>query len=382
MNAKGCNLTGAIIQAGLASVQATGGFLTFAEHSPGWSEMLPASSANIVNFLSPTPTVLCIVDAEEEFDWAAPFASANIAVTTIKAQALAQKIFRRFNLVPTYAVDYAVASQVDGYAALRDFAEAGECEIGAQLHPWVTPPHEEIVNESNSFACNLPADLQRRKIETLTNTIRKNFRTEPKLFRSGRYGAGRHTEALLREFGYDVDCSVLPGPAITQSSPDYTNAPSRPYWLGTDRRVLEIPVTAGVIGLLRKNPSITRYSLTSAASRRVKLPAIFARFGLLNRVRISPEGHTLREAKALTRALFQAGQRVFAISYHSPSLEAGKTPYTKTPEDVVRFLAWIERYLEFFMGELGGTPSTPSEVYQMAISQESSGQRYIGKGIA
>lgn len=344
--------------------------------------MLPASSANIVNFLSPTPTVLCIVDAEEEFDWAAPFASANIAVTTIKAQALAQKIFRRFNLVPTYAVDYAVASQVDGYAALRDFAEAGECEIGAQLHPWVTPPHEEIVNESNSFACNLPADLQRRKIETLTNTIRKNFRTEPKLFRSGRYGAGRHTEALLREFGYDVDCSVLPGPAITQSSPDYTNAPSRPYWLGTDRRVLEIPVTAGVIGLLRKNPSIINYSLTSAASRRVKLPGIFARFGLLNRVRISPEGHTLREAKALTRALFRAGQRVFAISYHSPSLEAGKTPYTRSQEDVVRFLAWIEGYLEFFMDELGGTPSTPSEIYRMAVSQEMSGQRCLGKDIA
>jgi hypothetical protein len=127
-----------------------------------------------------------------------------------------------------------------------------------------------------------------------------------------------------------------------------------------------------VVGLLRKNPSVTNYSLTSATSQRVKLPAIFARFGLLNRVRISPEGHTLTEAKALTRALFGSGQRVFAISYHSPSLEAGKTPYTRRREDVARFLAWIEGYLEFFMGELGGTPSTPSEIYKLAIAQQSS----------
>jgi hypothetical protein len=364
-----------IVRTGLMPAPAMGGCLSFDKRSHGSVEMLPASSANMVNFSWPTPKVICIVDAEEEFDWAAPFASANTAVTTIKAQGTAQAIFRRFNLVPTYAVDYPVASQSDGYMPLREFAEAGQCEIGAQLHPWVTPPHEEVVNERNSFTCNLPQELQKRKIETLTDIISRNFRIEPKLFRSGRYGAGRHTEPLLREFGYDVDCSVLPGPAITRSSPDFSDAPSRPYWLGTDRRILEIPVTAGVVGLLRRNPSVTNYSLTSDTSRRVKLPAIFARFGLLNRVRISPEGNTLNEAKGLTRALFRSGQRVFAISYHSPSLEAGKTPYTRSREDVARFLAWIEGYLEFFMEELGGTPSTPSEIYRMAVALNASDRR-------
>jgi hypothetical protein len=292
---------------------------------------------------------------------------------------LTQEILQHFKLVPTYAVDYAVASQRDGYLPLREFADAGHCEIGAQLHPWVTPPHEEIVNEGNSFTCNLPLDLQRRKMEVLTNIIRKNFGIAPKLFRSGRYGAGRHTESLLREFEYDVDCSVLPGPAITTSSPDYSNAPACPYWLGTDRRILEIPVTADVIGLLRNSQPITNYSLTSAAGRRVKLPAIFARFGLFSRIRISPEGYTLAEAKALTRALMQRGQRVFAMSYHSPSLEPGKTPYTRTQEDVNRFLTWIEQYLEFFMAELGGTPSTPSEIYRMAVAQQAANRKYIAQ---
>lgn len=332
--------------------------------------MFPASADDIVRFpASLPPKVICIVDAEEEFDWSSPFASSNNSVTTIRAQASAQAIYRRFNLVPTYAVDYPVASQQEGYKPLRQFADAGQCEIGAQLHPWVTPPHEEVVNEENSFACNLSYDLQSRKMEALKKAIKQNFGVEPRLFRTGRYGAGPDTPRLLSEFGFDIDCSVLPGPAITSSSPDYSNAPSQPYWLDPDRRVLEIPVTAGAIGPLRNFESAANRSLTSSLSKRAKLPAILSRVGLLSRVRISPEGHSLTEAMDLTRTLLRTGQRIFAISYHSPSLEPGRTPYTRNQRDVERFLDWIERYLEFFMGKMGGTPSTPHLVKELAMQQ-------------
>src|SRR3954467_3096207 len=210
--------------------------------------MLPASPHDIVAIPGTAPRVICIVDAEEEFDWSAPFAIANNSVTNIKAQERAQAIFRRRGLVPTYAVDYPVAAQEQGYGPLRDIAQAGHCEIGAQLHPWVTPPFEEPIGETNSFACNLPYDLQARKTENLTAIIEKNFGIRPRLFRTGRYGAGPETVRLLEKFGYDVDCSVMPGPAITPSSPDYSNAPSQPYWLGTGKRILEIPVTASMVG--------------------------------------------------------------------------------------------------------------------------------------
>ena len=63
-------------------------------------EMLPAAAGDIVSFPSSLPPqLICIVDAEEEFDWNAPFASSNSAVATIKAQASAQAIYRRFGLV-------------------------------------------------------------------------------------------------------------------------------------------------------------------------------------------------------------------------------------------------------------------------------------------
>ncbi len=331
--------------------------------------MLPASAGDIVHFpLQSSPKVICIIDAEEEFDWSAPFAASNNSVKTIAAQSAAQAIYRRFNLVPTYAVDYPVASQERGYRPLREFAEAGHCEIGAQLHPWVTPPYDEIVGEENSFACNLPPELQLKKIEALTEIIRQNFNITPKLFRTGRYGAGPDTPRLLQQFGYEIDCSVLPGPAITKSSPDYSGAPSEPYWLGSGRRILEIPVTAGMIGPMRNFQNTANRSFTSSLSRRARLPAVLSRIGILNRVRISPEGYSLADAKNLTRTLTRSGQRVFAISYHSPSLEPGKTPYTRSPRDVERFLNWIENYLEFFMGELGGSPATPSEILELAKS--------------
>lgn len=331
--------------------------------------MLPASPRDIISIPGAAPMLICIIDAEEEFDWSKPFATANNSVTNIRAQERAQAIFRRRGLVPTYAVDYPVAAQEEAFAVLRDFAQAGHCEIGAQLHPWVTPPFEEAVGETNSFACNLPCDLQARKMESLTAVIEKNFGIRPRLFRTGRYGAGPDTIRLLEKFGYDIDCSVMPGPAITPSSPDYSNAPSQPYWLGPGKRILEIPVTASMVGPLRVFRNASNRIFTSPVSRSVKLPAILARTQLLYRARVSPEGHSLDEAKELTRTLYRAGQRVFALSYHSPSLSPGLTPYTRNQADVDRFLSWIENYLDFFTGEMGGVPSSVSQIRDMASKE-------------
>ena len=329
--------------------------------------LLPDSSRAIADFSGDqSPKVLCVIDAEEEFDWSKPFSRSNDSVTTIRSQSLAQKVFGRFKLVPTYAVDYPVAAKDDGYGPLREFAQSGLCDIGAQLHPWVTPPYEEEVNNANSFAYNLPEVLQRKKMAALGEAIERNFGVKPKILRTGRYGAGRATIGLLQEFGYQMDCSVVPGPPITQYSPDYSGAPSTPYWLSRNPAILEIPVTAGLVGGMRQSQSLADAIFSSSLGRTIRLPGILSRLGLLNRVRLSPEGHTLDEAKALTRSLLRDGQRVFSISYHSPSLEPGNTPYTGTTKDVERFLGWLEGYLEFFMSEIGGEPATPSQIYELA----------------
>jgi glycosyltransferase involved in cell wall biosynthesis len=340
--------------------------------------MLPAREEDRVIFPAESrPRLVVIVDAEEEFDWAKPFSADNRSVNTVAAQLRAHKIFDRFGIVPTYAVDYPVAQQEAGYRPLLELMQSGKCEIGAQLHPWVTPPVEEEISERNSFASNLPADLERRKLEQLTLMIEQNFGRRPKLYRAGRYGAGRHTARILEQWGYEIDCSVLPGGPTVPLGPDYTGGTSHPYWLGESRSILEIPVTVGTLGLARRLGDGLYSKTISPLGRRLRIPAVMARLRFMERIRLTPEGSTLSESKRLTRRMLRDGHRVFVVSYHSPSLVPGNTQYVRNDGELRTFLGWLEGYMEFFFGELHGSPSTPGLIrdYARSVAPASEGGR-------
>lgn len=314
------------------------------------------------------PMLLVVVDAEEEFDWD-HFSSAEQSVTNLQHQARAQSVLDRYGIIPTYLVDYPVASQSMGYRPLLEFLQDGRCEIGTQLHPWVNPPTVEDVNPKNSFAGNLPAWLEREKLVRLTATIEKNFGVRPDTYRAGRYGTGPNTTEILFDLGYSIDLSVVPYTDFrSRHGPDYGACAATPYWFGPDRSLLEIPVTLGMLGALsRFGPFVFRY-IRGMPFRAIRLTAILARMGLLDRILLTPEGISLDEAKRLTRALHRSGQRVFAVTYHSPSLEPGHTPYVRTSDDLQRFLDWIEGYLAFFFEEMRGRATTPHEVRNSALA--------------
>jgi len=62
------------------------------------------------------------------------------------------------------------------------------------------------------------------------------------------------------------------------------------------------------------------------------------------------------------RVFLSRGQRVFVLSYHSSSLLPGSTEYVRSPSDLSGFLSRIEKFLDFFIGKLGGISMTPSEL--------------------
>src|SRR5262249_55667419 len=95
-------------------------------------------------------------------------------------------------------------------------------------------------------------------------------------------------------------------------------------------------------------------------------PGLFARLGLLDRITLTPEGVTLNEQKRLTRAMLRHGHRVFHLTYHSPSLLPGNTPYVRTEKDLGQFLDRISGFLEFFFGECGGLAATPLDIKEAA----------------
>ena len=305
------------------------------------------------------PQLAIVVDTEEEFDWTAPFARENRSTRSIPAQALAHEIYDRLGMVPTYVIDHPVASDPAAAAFLAGLQRSGRAEIGAHLHPWVSPPHEEEVTTHNSYQCNLPPALERAKIAALTGEIGDRFGARPTVFKAGRYGFGANTARVLTELGYTIDCSYVPYFSFAgDGGPDYQGAPDQPFWLDRPGGLLEVPLTSGFFGALAGAGPRLQGLLNHARAERLHLPGMLARSGLLSRSRLTPEGVGAEEQCMLLRAMVKRGHRFFTLTYHSPSLAPGHTPYVRSEADLADFLTRIETVLRFFREVLGGEFTT------------------------
>lgn len=301
------------------------------------------------------PLCLVTVDAEESFDWRGPFRRDARDVANIAEQGRAQEICAKFGAAPLYFVDWAVADEEKAAALLRGWAEAGLCAIGAHLHPWITPPHREGSTRRESFAGNLPPDLERAKLTALTDRLEEVFGRRPRAYRAGRYGLGRSTAGILRDLGYGADFSVTPRRSFAaEGGPNYARAPEGPFWLDGPGGILEIPTTEGVAGFLggRHGAALARL-FDSRFARRLRVPAFLSRSGAAERIRLSPEGTRTPELRRLLRALRARGESVFVLSYHSSSLQAGGSPYA--PDAAARdgLLRRLEEILTFLREEIG-----------------------------
>lgn len=309
------------------------------------------------------PVVITTVDAEEDFDWHSPFSRNATDVTSMRSQQIAHRVFEKYGVKPSYMVDFPVASQDAGRGPLRELLRQGLCDVGSQLHPWVTPPFDEAVSFHNSYAGNLPLQMEYDKIAALTDEIDRAFGTTPRVFRAGRYGVGPNTGGILRQLGYQADSSIVPCWSFTdQGGPDYRLMTARPFWIDRERTLLELPVSAAVVGAASGLPATITSRLFRRSSERARLPSVMARLGLLERIKLTPEGIAIEEAKRLVRHMVADGIRVFVLTYHSPSLEPGNTPYVRSHDDLDRFLGWLDEFYDFFRSEIGGAPASWNEV--------------------
>ena len=306
------------------------------------------------------PALCVVVDTEEQFDWQGPFSRHNVAVSAMRSLPLAQAILARAGVRPAYLLDHPAAASDLGRRMLAGWHADGLCEIGAQLHPWVNPPHVEEVSAANSFAGNLPPGLEREKLALLCEEIARGFGVAPAIYKAGRYGLGPSTASTLERLGFRVDTSVLPHTDLRfKRGPDMRGLGTTPFLFGEARPLLQLPVTRGFLGLAGAAGSALFPFVDSETRLQGWARGLLARAGVVDRVTLTPEGISLAQMKALTRALLARGERIFVLSFHSPSLEPGHTPYVVDERTRGDFLARIEAYLEFFLGELGGEAATP-----------------------
>ncbi len=310
-----------------------------------------------------SPAVLyVVVDTEAEFDWSKPFAHDLVGVTAMAAQERAQVIFDRFGIRPVYVVDYPVASQQEGFAPLRAIHARGGCEIGAHLHPWTNPPFDEPVSLVNSYPGNLPAAAEEAKLTVLLEAIQASFGIAARFYKSGRFGIGPHTLAMLGRHGISVDFSVLPGADLrANSGPDFRAL--RPVAYGTaDRRIAVVPMTRDHIGPLAGQQALLGRWLDRPAAQWLRARGILSRLHLFNKVALTPEGTTTAELLALLNSLHRRGVRQFVMSYHSPSLVPGHTPHVRSDADLAGLLERIEAVCRHVLGPLGGRAGEPLDL--------------------
>lgn len=308
------------------------------------------------------PHLCVIVDTEEEFDWQGPFSRLHDRTESIACIHHGQAIFRRYGVQPAYLVDYPIADDPRAADVFGPWLAAGECLIGAQLHPWVSPPFEEVVCPYNSYPCNLEADLERRKLGILTARIVEQLGVAPRIYKAGRYGLDIGREGMLAELGYEVDTSVMPYRDFSGlgGGPDFFDYPDRPFRTACDGRLLYLPVSQSLVGPLRHlgRGGLGR-RVFGKVSAHCRIPGILARTRLLERIMLTPEGVSFDEMRRLVDSQLADGNRVFALSLHSPSFMPGGTPYTRDEAGLRALLGRIDRFLDDFLGRLGGQPTTP-----------------------
>ncbi len=318
---------------------------------------LPDASA-LARFANAEPRFLLTVDTEEEFDWTAPFKRQGHSLDHIPRLRKFQQFCEGYGVSPIYLIDYPIATSSLAGEILREAVLAGHAEVGVQLHPWVNPPHDEEVNNFNSFAGNLPAELESAKFRVLHDRITESIGVKPVIYRAGRYGLGPHTAALLKEMGMAIDSSIRARFDYSAAGGrNYRDHPVKPYWVDRERTLLELPLTTVFAGPLRRWGDW----LYPLMWRVPSLRGLLAHIGILDRIPLTPEGVTAAEAIKGIDAALEDGLPLLVLSFHSPSLHPGHTPYVRDENDLDRLYDWWREVLTH-LERRGVKPTSVAEI--------------------
>ncbi len=305
------------------------------------------------------PVYLIItVDTEEEGLWGGEYPIEGGTVRNVlEGVPRFQELCDRYGIRPVYLIDTPVATDPEAAGLLRSLQDDGRCEIGAHLHPWCTEPHVDYTFPRDSYMMNLPREVQRAKLRTLTQQIEGAVGRRPVSFRAGRYGLDRHGAAILHELGYVIDSSVVPYTRYTaDGGPDFGSAPLAPFCVDVDSAdptaalvpadgddgLLEVPVAAGYT----KTPFEWRHRLRDRLERsflrKLKAVGVIDRLGIARRVKFCPERASCSDMRALVDCYIELSVPCMVMMMHSSSLAAGYSPYTPDQVALERFYARLE----------------------------------------
>jgi len=300
------------------------------------------------------PICCVVVDAEEDFDWTNPVQATDYSTSCMHRIAELQEIVSVYGARPTYMLTYPVLQDSHAVGMLRRQYASGGCDLGLQLHPWVTPPFDEEAGHRASYLMNLDEKTEENKLVALKTKFFDCFGIAPTTFRAGRYGLSGATTRLLERHGFTVDTSVAPRTDFRpDSGPNFFDYECEPFWFGETRRMLEVPLCRSLVGWSgRLAPLLYRASASNLPAN-WHAQALLSRLRCAERLTLSPEGNDAGDMLRFLRHRLRLGQTVFSLSFHSSSLAPGRNPYVRSRADLHHFYDTFSEVLDAMASGLG-----------------------------
>lgn len=309
-----------------------------------------------------SPTLAIVIHTEEEFDWNSGFYRSNNNVThgeklirfCEKLIALGAKI--------TFALDYAFVNSANGTKVIEHFKtnHANHVEFATHLHPWVNPPNddnEDQVSNVNSYPGNLDKNKEFEKLKVLTEKITDVCGKPPVTYLAGRYGIGENTLNSLAKLGYKIDVSISPFSDFShQEGPDFSAFNNQTF---NKDGIHHWPHTTAVVSLF---PFVERWFNKHPEQfenqQKKTLNRLLLKLLRVKRQRLSPEGFGLNDLKKITKTQLMLGHSKLIFSFHSPSVQAGLTPYVTTDQQATDFYNKTAAYIQWFITKQHGKTTT------------------------
>jgi hypothetical protein len=306
------------------------------------------------------------IDTEED-DWGA-YEEKNPSVENIKRIPQLQEIFEKYSAIPTYLINFPVATDDYSIKLLKDLYQNGKGDIGTHCHPWNTPPYNGTPSIYEVFLKDLSEDLLYRKLNILHGTICRNLQMTPTVFRAGKWNFSKKVAKALIDLRYQIDTSILPFNHWQYAEPSFQLFSNKTFGFCKDDSlckltdgcshceksehcILEIPPTTGFLQNGFSNINRIRDFFISNNFTKLPILRVLNKLRIINYRKLSPEKSSSEDMIKLTKAITQKGYSFLNMHFHSTNLLPGKSPFVKDNKDLKAFLNRIDKYLRFAFTE-------------------------------
>ena len=305
------------------------------------------------------PKLAIVIHTEEEFDWDSGFKVDATTVSHGRELFDFVEAFSSLGAKTTLAMDYAFVNSQQGQACIKDLqcteSVEDKVEFATHLHPWVNPPWNNTalkeVTEVQSYPGNLSFEDEFSKLSFLTDKIKETTGVSPVTYLAGRYGIGKNTASILSQLGYKIDVSISPFADFRQQyGTDFSSHNNK---ITVQNGILNWPHTSAVVSPFKYVRRFFNSSPSAYASNTFGM-RVFKKLSRAKLHRLSPEGFSLRDMQSVTKYQYALGQSCFILSFHSPSVKSGLTPYVRTPEELEKFKEKTLTFLSWFKTSLNG----------------------------